>query len=134
MVSMVRNPCTERGLGLGKMVINRSMKQVLITRKNAVTKVIEIDDGLRRDVGELGTNVGLDGGAVLAIEGTTGSCVVVVDKLGTDNPLQRKDVIGLRSNRVETFTCHGRGSEKETGEAKGEFVMHGMGLDERGSR
>ena len=51
LVGVVSNPSAKRGLRPGQVIINRRKEQMLITRKDTITKFVEINnsfDGLAR--------------------------------------------------------------------------------------
>ena len=51
LVGVVSNPSVKRGLRPGQVIINRWKEQMLITRKDTITKFVEINnsfDGLAR--------------------------------------------------------------------------------------
>ena len=46
MIRVIDEPGMERRLGFGKMVINRIMEQVMITGKDVIMKLVEVNNGL----------------------------------------------------------------------------------------
>ena len=45
LVGMISNPSMKRGLRPGQVIINRWEEQMLITRKDAIAKFIQINNG-----------------------------------------------------------------------------------------
>ena len=45
LVGVVSNPSAKRGLRPGQVIINRWKEQMLITRKDAIAKFIQINNG-----------------------------------------------------------------------------------------
>ena len=53
LFGVVSDPGTKRRLRFGEMVVERVMKQMLVTRKNTITKIVQIHNGFNGLTGEL---------------------------------------------------------------------------------
>ena len=94
LFGVVSDPGMKRRLRFGEMVVKRVMKQMLVTRKNTITKIVQIHNGFNGLMGEL---------ALLEI--VVGTVALIVAKF--PNGMHRVDE-GLKGVKNTKFVNHFR--------------------------